>query len=87
MFNDAMNERGYSFDTLRAKAMLSRMDKINDLDVVLSRHIQNLSHLQKGLDAFNFKKKMLKRLDLEIEQLALKNDTLRDQSRKVISQS
>ena len=87
MFNDAMNERGYSLDTLRAKAMLTRMDKINDLDVVLSRHIQNLRHLQKGLDAFDFKKKMLKRLDLEIEQLALKNDTLRDQSRKVISQS
>ena len=87
MFNDAMNERGYSLDTLRAKAMLARMDKINDLDVVLSRHIQNLRHLQKGLDAFDFKKKMLKRLDLEIEQLTLKNDTLRDQSRKVISQS
>ena len=63
------------------------MDKINDLDVVLSRHIQNLRHLQKGLDAFDFKKKMLKRLDLEIEQLTLKNDTLRDQSRKVISQT
>ena len=87
MFNDAMNERGYSLDTLRAKTMLARMDKINDLDVVLSRHIQNLRHLQKGLDAFDFKKKMLKRLDLEIEQLTLKNDTLRDQSRKVISQS
>ena len=87
MFNNAMNERGYSLDTLRAKAMLARMDKINDLDVVLSRHIQNLRHLQKGLDAFDFKKKMLKRLDLEIEQLTLKNDTLRDQSRKVISQS
>ena len=87
MFNDAMNERGYSLDTLRAKAMLTRMDKINDLDVVISRHIQNLRHLQKGLDAFDFKKKMLKRLDLEIEQLTLKNDTLRDQSRKVISQS
>ena len=87
MFNDAMNERGYSLDTLRAKAMLERMDKINDLDMVLSRHIQNLRHLQKGLDAFDFKKKMLKRLDLEIEQLTLKNDTLRDQSRKVISQS
>jgi hypothetical protein len=87
MFNDAMNERGYSLDTLRAKAMLARMDKINDLDVVLSRHIQNLRHLQKGLDAFDFKKKMLKRLDLEIEQSTLKNDTLRDQSRKVISQS
>ena len=87
MFNKTMDERGLSLDTLRAKAMLARMDKINDLDVVLSRHIQNLRHLQKGLDAFDFKKKMLKRLDLEIEQLTLKNDTLRDQSRKVISQS
>jgi hypothetical protein len=87
VFNKTMEERGLSLDTLRAKAMLARMDKINDLDVVLSRHIQNLRHLQKGLDAFDFKKKMLKRLDLEIEQLTLKNDTLRDQSRKVISQS
>ena len=87
VFNKTMDERGLSLDTLRAKAMLARMDKINDLDVVLSRHIQNLRHLQKGLDAFDFKKKMLKRLDLEIEQLTLKNDTLRDQSRKVISQS
>lgn len=87
VFTKTMDERGLSLDTLRAKAMLARMDKINDLDVVLSRHIQNLRHLQKGLDAFDFKKKMLKRLDLEIEQLALKNNTLRDQSRKVISQS
>jgi hypothetical protein len=87
VFTKTMDERGLSLDTLRAKAMLARMDKINDLDVVLSRHIQNLRHLQKGLDAFDFKKKMLKRLDLEIEQLTLKNDTLRDQSRKVISQS
>ena len=87
VFNKTMDEKGLSIDTLRAKAMLARMDKINDLDVVLSRHIQNLRHLQKGLDAFDFKKKMLKRLDLEIEQLTLKNDSLRDQSRKVISQS
>ena len=63
VFNKAMDQRGLSLDTLRAKAMLARMDKINDLDVVLSRHIQNLRHLQKGLDAFDFKKKMLKRLE------------------------
>ena len=63
VFNKTMDERGLSLDTLRAKAMLARMDKINDLDVVLSRHIQNLRHLQKGLDAFDFKKKMLKRLE------------------------
>lgn len=87
VFTKTMDEKGLSLDTLRAKAMLARMDKINDLDVELSRHIQNLRHLQKGLDAFDFKKKMLKRLDLEIEQLTLKNDSLRDQSRKVISQS
>jgi hypothetical protein len=45
------------------------MDKIDDLDAIITRHIQNLRHLQKGLDAVDIKKRMLKRLDLEIQQL------------------
>ena len=68
-FEEIMNKRGMTLSTLRAKAMLARMDKIDDLDAIITRHIQNLRHLQKGLDAVDIKKRMLKRLDLEIQQL------------------
>jgi hypothetical protein len=68
-FKAIMDKRGMTLSTLRAKAMLARLDKIDDLDSIISRHIQNLRHLQKGLDAVDIKKRMLKRLDLEIQQL------------------
>ena len=68
-FEEIMDKRGMTLSTLRAKAILARMDKIDDLDAIITRHIQNLRHLQKGLDAVDIKKRMLKRLDLEIQQL------------------
>lgn len=85
LFDKAMNQQGHTIASLRAKAIVYRLDKINDLDSVISRHIQNLRHLQKGLDAFDIKKRMLKRLDLEIEQLQQKNDALEYQPQKTLS--
>ena len=79
-FKAIMDKRGMTLSTLRAKAMLARMDKIDDLDSIISRHIQNLRHLQKGLDAIDIKKRMLKRLDLEIHQLTQQNDAIDHQS-------
>ena len=87
IFDKAINKQGFTLDSLRASAIVYRMDKLNDLDSVISRHIHNLRHLQKGLDAFDIKKRMLKRLDLEIDQIEQKNDALEHQSRKTPSQS
>ena len=75
-----MLRQGLTLETLRAKAMLSRMDKISDLDAVISRHVQNLRHLQKGIDAYDIKKRLLKRLDLEIKELEQKTNAIEHQS-------
>jgi hypothetical protein len=83
-FIDTMEKRDMTMDTLRAKALSSHMGKIANVDAVISRHIQNLRHLQKGLDAIDIKKRMLKRLDLELQQLtqqlAQQNDAIDHQS-------
>ncbi|MBE1286477.1 MAG: hypothetical protein GJ671_01985 [Alteromonadaceae bacterium] len=79
-FDETMLRQGLTLETLRAKAMLSRMDKISDLDAVISRHVQNLRHLQKGIDAYDIKKRLLKRLDLEIKELEQKTNAIEHQS-------
>ena len=79
-FDEIMLRQGLTLETLRAKAMLSRMDKISDLDAVISRHVQNLRHLQKGIDAYDIKKRLLKRLDLEIKELEQKTNAIEHQS-------
>ena len=45
-----------------------------------SRHVQNLRHLQKGVDAYDIKKRLLKRLDLEIKELEQKTNAIEHQS-------
>ena len=83
-FIATMAKRDMTMDILRAKALNSHMGKIADLDAVISRHIQNLRHIQKGLDAIDIKKRMLKRLDLEVQQLTQQlkqqNDAIDHQS-------
>ena len=43
-------------------------------DDLIHRQLQNLRHLQKNLDAVDFKKRLVKKLDLEIAQM--EKDTL-----------
>ena len=60
---------GRSIDDMRARAVRLRAKEISAADDLIHRQVQNLRHLQKSLDAIDIKQRVVKRMDLEIEQL------------------
>jgi hypothetical protein len=61
---------------LRSKATSETIDKLKVLDDLINRQVQNLRHLQKSLDAVDFKKRIVKKMDLELERIESENAKL-----------
>ena len=68
--------KGITIDELRSKATSDRIDKLKILDDLIHRQVQNLRHLQKSLDAVDFKKRIVKKMDLELERIESENAKL-----------
>ena len=60
---------GRSIEDMRARAVRLRAKEISAADDLIHRQVQNLRHLQKSLDAVDVKRRVVKRMDLDIEQL------------------
>ena len=60
---------GTSIEELRTQLYKPTLDKLKLFDDLIHRQLQNLRHLQKSLDAVDFKKRLVKKLDLEIAQM------------------
>ena len=58
-----------SIEELRSKLNKANLDRLKVFDDLINRQLQNLRHLQKSLDAVDFKKRLVKKLDLEIAQM------------------
>lgn len=63
-------------DELRATALMRTINSIKTIDDLINRHLQNLRHLQKSLDSVDFKKRIIKKMDLELERLEADNKAL-----------
>jgi hypothetical protein len=68
--------KGITVDELRSQATSDSIDKLKVLDDLIHRHVQNLRHLQKSLDAIDFKKRIVKKMDLELERIEAENAKL-----------
>ena len=60
---------GTSLDELRSRLYKSDLERLKVFDDLINRQLQNLRHLQKSLDAIDFKKRLVKKLDLEIAKM------------------
>ena len=58
-----------SIEELRSKLNQANLDRLKVFDDLINRQLHNLRHLQKSLDAVDFKKRLVKKLDLEIAQM------------------
>ena len=68
--------KGVTIDELRSKATSSKIKDLRTLDDLINRQVQNLRHLQKSLDAIDFKKRIVKKMDLELERIEAENTKL-----------
>ena len=68
--------KGITIDELRSEATSDSIEKLKVLDDLIHRHVQNLRHLQKSLDAIDFKKRIVKKMDLELERIEAENAKL-----------
>ena len=68
--------KGVTIDELRSKATSSKIKDLRTLDDLINRQVQNLRHLQKSLDAIDFKKRIIKKMDLELERIEAENAKL-----------
>jgi len=68
--------KGVTIEELRSKATSDKIDKLKILDDLIHRQVQNLRHLQKSLDAVDFKKRIVKKMDLELERIEAENSKL-----------
>ena len=68
--------KGITMDELRSQATSDSIDKLKVIDDLIHRHVQNLRHLQKSLDAIDFKKRIVKKMDLELERIEAENTKL-----------
>ena len=67
---------GMGIDELRAAALKRSIATIKTIDDLINRHLQNLRHLQKSLDAVDFKRRIIKKMDLELDRLEADNKAL-----------
>lgn len=74
--DDLKTIKGISMEELRSKATSETIDRLKVLDDLIHRHVQNLRHLQKSLDAIDFKKRIVKKMDLELERIEAENSQL-----------
>ena len=58
-----------SIEELRSKLNKTTLERLKVFDDLINRQLHNLRHLQKSLDAVDFKKRLVKKLDLEIAQM------------------
>ena len=58
-----------SIEELRSKVNKISLERLKVFDDLINRQLQNLRHLQKSLDAIDLKKRLVKKLDLEIAQM------------------
>jgi hypothetical protein len=66
---DLFSATSVTLDQLRGRLNKPALEKLKIFDELIHRQLQNLRHLQKSLDAVDFKKRLVKKLDLEIAQM------------------
>ena len=64
---------GMGIDELRADSLVRSINSIKTIDDLINRHLQNLRHLQKSLDSVDFKKRIIKKMDLELDRIEADN--------------
>ena len=70
------NKVSISFDGCRAKAFEASIKAVKTADDLIQRQLLNIRHLQKSLDNIDMKRRLIKRMDLELFRLENDIDAL-----------
>ena len=66
---DLLVEGKLTMSTLRARGFKDASKHIKMVDELIHRQYQTMRHLQKSIDAVDFKSRIIKRMDLELADL------------------
>jgi hypothetical protein len=67
--NDLFKEAKLTVSNLRARGFKDAAKHIKMADELIHRQYQTMRHLQKSIDAVDFKSRLIKRMDLELAVL------------------
>ena len=67
--NDLLKEAKLTVSNLRARGFKDAAKHIKMADELIHRQYQTMRHLQKSIDAVDFKSRLIKRMDLELAVL------------------
>lgn len=67
---------GLTIEDLRARSISKQIKLISQVDDLIQRQVRNIRSLQKCIDSVDFKKRIVKKMDLELERLEADVSTL-----------
>ena len=70
---DLLEESKLTVSTLRARSFKDASKHLKMADELIHRQYQTMRHLQKSIDAVDFKSRIIKRMDLELADLEHKS--------------
>jgi hypothetical protein len=72
LIEEALTEANLTLPDLRARAFKDAARHIKMVDDLIHRQHQTIRHLQRSIDSIDYKSRLIKRMDLELEALELK---------------
>ena len=60
---------GLTIEDLRARSISKQIKLISQVDDLIQRQVRNIRSLQKCIDSVDFKKRIVRKMDLELERL------------------
>ena len=72
MIEELLEESGLTVSDLRARGFKDASKHLKMVDDLIYRQYQTMRHLQKSIDAVDFKSRLIKRMDLELADLKSK---------------
>jgi hypothetical protein len=64
-----IREVGLTIADLRARSIMDNMKLVSQADELIQRQVRNIRGLQKCIDSIDFKKRLVKKMDLELSRL------------------
>ena len=72
LIEEALNDANLTLSDLRARAFKDAARHIKLVDDLIHRQHQTIRHLQRSIDSIDYKSRLIKRMDLELEALESK---------------
>ena len=85
--DSTLRSKGYNLASLRAEAVLQTIKELEVIDRLIERQVKNMRLLMQAYESVRFAPQLLKKMEVEIEQLVQRvEQTYEDQRREISRQ-